>query len=182
MKQDTASSFLEKTFKTDDDYEILSFKLYQFISIFLIKLPLHLTLGSIPAIQIVVFQDLINVQHPSNSNLLRQSIGSIVNFDALDPEWTTKYILKFEYDEKLAELMEKKKNTILNEQMKVSGYETYNSILNSGGIFMIVLFFIQMVVVSVFVKISIQLFKIRSESKSEYEDVSDNEDSQREGG
>ena len=78
--------------------------------------------------------------------------------------------------------MEKKKNTILNEQMKVSGYETYNSILNSGGIFMIVLFFIQMVVVSVFVKISIQLLKIRSESKSEYEDVSDNEDSQREGG
>ena len=111
----------------------------------------------------------MNVQHPSNSNLLRQTIGSIVNFDALDPEWTTKYILKFDYDEKLAEKMEKRKDNILNEQMKVSGYETYNSILNSGGIFMIVMFFVQMVVFSMVIKIVIKVLKVKNTTEYDYE-------------
>ena len=111
----------------------------------------------------------MNVQHPSNSNLLRQTIGSIVNFDALDPEWTTKYILKFDYDEKLAEAMEKRKDNILNEQMKVSGYETYNSILNSGGIFMIVMFFVQMVVFSMVIKIVIKILKVKNTTEYDYE-------------
>ena len=111
----------------------------------------------------------MNVQHPSNSNLLRQTIGSIVNFDALDPEWTTKYILKFDYDEKLAEKMEKRKDNILNEQMKVSGYETYNSILNSGGIFMIVMFFVQMVVFSMAIKIVIKILKVKNTTEYDYE-------------
>ena len=69
--------------------------------IFGIKLPLHFTIGSVNAVQIIVFQDLMNVQHPANSNQLRQLTGGIVNFDALDPEWTTKYFLKFDYDEKV---------------------------------------------------------------------------------
>ena len=48
--------------------------------------------------------------------------------------------------------MDKTNNTVLNDQMKISGYETYNSILNSGGIFAIVMFYILLVMTSAFVK------------------------------
>ena len=57
----------------------------------------------------------MNVQHPANSNQLRQLIGGIVNFDALDPEWTSKHFLNFEYDEAVGKIMYLKNNTVIND-------------------------------------------------------------------
>ena len=49
------STFLQESFSVDNEYNIDTILASDFILIFAIKLPLHLTLGSIPAIQIVVF-------------------------------------------------------------------------------------------------------------------------------
>ena len=55
--------------------------------------------------------------------------------------------------------------------MKINGYETYNSILNSGGISMIVLFYILMVGFSLVIKIIIAILNRKriSGSEEEYE-------------
>ena len=38
-----------------------------------------------------------------------------MNFDALDPEWTSKHFLNFEYDEAVGKIMYLKNNTVINE-------------------------------------------------------------------
>ena len=55
--------------------------------------------------------------------------------------------------------------------MKINGYETYNSILNSGGISIIVLFYILMVGFSLVIKIIIAILNRKriSGSEEEYE-------------
>ena len=88
-------------------------------------------------------------------------MGSIVNFDALDPDWTMNFILDFKYDEKIGEIMYQKNNTVINDQMILSDYRTYNTILNSGGIFITVMFYLFLVQVNVLVKIKIRILKAR---------------------
>ena len=49
--------------------------------------------------------------------------------------------------------------------MHLNEYSTYNAILNSGGVFMIVLFFIFMVSISLFIKLIICLLKRKRKNK-----------------
>lgn len=58
----------------------------------------------------------MNVQHPANSHFLSMVIGSVVNFDIFDPEWTTKYLFNFDYDVALGEeQIELGKTSILHQ-------------------------------------------------------------------
>ena len=69
--------------------------LSQFILVFAVKLPLNVFFGGIGSVQVVSFQNLCNIQHPANSHHFYKIIASVVNFDALDPKWTTKLFLDF---------------------------------------------------------------------------------------
>lgn len=42
-------------------------------------------------------------------------MGSIVNFDALDPDWTMSFVLDFKYDERIGEIMYLRNNTVIND-------------------------------------------------------------------
>ena len=60
----------------------------------------------------------------------------MVTFDALDPEWTTKHALDFDYDEEIGKLQDElKQEAVLNFNMKDNDFETFNPILNMGGNF-----------------------------------------------
>ena len=84
----------------------------------------------------------MNVQHPANSHYLSMVVGSVINFDILDPEWTTKYFFNFDYDIALGdEQIGLGKKTILNQQMQINEYETFNPMLNVGGIILIAVYY-----------------------------------------
>ena len=46
---------------------------------------------------------MMNIPHPANSHHFNRIVAECVNFDALDPEWTTRKVFDFEYDDNLAE-------------------------------------------------------------------------------
>ena len=45
----------------------------------------------------------MNIHHPANSHHFNRIVAECVNFDALDPEWTTRLVFDFENDDKLGE-------------------------------------------------------------------------------
>ena len=97
--------------------------------------------GSIGAIQIIVYQNLCNIQHPANSYHFNRIVRTVVDFDILDPEWTTKYLMNFDYDEIIGNKQDQLGDqAILNYNFKDNEYDTFNPILNLGGNFMIIIY------------------------------------------
>ena len=74
---------------------------------------------------------------PANVSYFYQVLIPVIQFDVLDPEWTTQYVFDFDFP-KQEEL-----GAQVLDQMQNLGYETHNSILNLGSmwIFAILYFF-----------------------------------------
>ena len=89
-------------------------------------------------------------------------IFTILNAEVLDPDWTTKLFLNFDIDELFAqEMFLAKADMMLQPQVYDAGYETFNSILNVGGLYMMLLLLIAGMIISFILAIIIKyLFAI----------------------
>lgn len=89
----------------------------------------------------MVFQ-LCKVQSwPVNLTVVLQIIGEIMNFEIIDPVLITGQMFDFDPDEDYAQLMQTEYQSRVRFQLVDMGFETYNPILNVGGIFFIMLYF-----------------------------------------
>ena len=106
----------------------------EIILVIFVRLPLNLLFGSLLPVQIITFQNILNVHHPANSHHFNRLVGSCVNFDIFDPKWTVKLVFDFDFDDELGEREELLGNdAFLNEMMRQNEIETFNTVLNLGG-------------------------------------------------
>ena len=79
---------------------------------------------------------MLQIVVPANVSMFFEKVIPVIKFDALDPDWTTKVFMDFDMDghEQL--------NHYVLDQMENLGYETHNSLLILGSlwIFMAVYF------------------------------------------
>ena len=75
--------------------------------------------------------------------MLASAIISIINMDLIDPDLINYYLgLNFDRDEEIVSVAHTTES-ILIQQVQDLGFETYNAILNLGGLFcFLVLYFI----------------------------------------
>ena len=67
----------------------------------------------------------------------------IVNFDLINSEWITRLLFNFDKEEELVNrITQSNHRTILSENLQEMEYETFNPVLNVGGIFNIMLLMI----------------------------------------
>ena len=98
--------------------------------------------GSINSIQIIVYQNLSNIIHPANYYNLIRIVRSVVDCDIYDPEWTTKLYIPFDYDEEIGSMQsDLGDSAILKTYFKDFELETFNPILNIGGLFVVFQFY-----------------------------------------
>ena len=85
---------------------------------------------------------MVNILFPANAVILLRNLKTIINAEVLDPEWTTKLIFDFEFEEILVKLINEAKdeNHLLNNHLRDMGYETFSVVLNIGGL---ALFFVK---------------------------------------
>ena len=67
-----------------------------------VKMPLNVFFGGISSVQIISNQGLCNVQHPANSHYFYIIVGSVVNFEVLNPKWV--HVLNFSLYENVGEI------------------------------------------------------------------------------
>lgn len=128
---------------------------------FAIALTLSQVMSTFGAIQIICFQTMMNLKQPGNVRLFHQVLATILNAEVIDPDWTTKLLFDFEIDETYAEEMMKARiSMMLQPQIYDMGFDSYNPILNCGGLYVcICLFIASMIALLVIVLIIQQLLK-----------------------
>ena len=92
------------------------------------------------------------ISYPINVEVFSKIIISLIHFDLLDPEWTTRYVFDFKLDDSngLEDMI------IPKTAFSHFGFETKNPILNLGGIFALIgLYFVQiaLLVMIIFAKL-----------------------------
>lgn len=76
---------------------------------------------------------------------------NVVNVEVVESEQSTEKWFDFDQDEELVTKIDNKKGkTILSEQIKDMGFETYNPILNIGGLFLAINFYFVLLVYAAF--------------------------------
>ena len=83
-------------------------------------------IGMIRSMQVVLHLPLFRILFPANVCTFHEIILPFVMFEFLEPEHSSRLILSFDDDNNQHEMF---------DQMADLGYETHNSILNLGSIF-----------------------------------------------
>ena len=123
-------------------------------------MPLNKYLGGIQAIQLIYFQSNCNIQSPSNIFHFLRIIGSVVNFDILEPEWTTEQFFDFQFEKALGEMQgELEEKSVLNQNMQENGYETFDTMQNIGGVFIVLVLVPVLMVVCGLLKLFLGIYR-----------------------
>lgn len=69
----------------------------------------------------------------------QNTIASVLNMDIISPELTTKRIMDTKPDYSYVEFINQNKiDTVLSAQIQDIGFETFNPLLNVGGLFVLI--------------------------------------------
>ena len=94
---------------------------------------------------------MINIKYPANAQLFANTLIYIVNAEILNPEMLSDVVFDFSANLRVVKVINGEVETeqelppeakYLIPQVQDMGFETYNSILNLGGIFIIIVFFL----------------------------------------
>jgi hypothetical protein len=99
----------------------------------MMALSVNYFVGALNVLQVMSFQSLVNSVPPSNFEFVFGELIKFLNVEVLDPQWTTQIVFDFSYAEDKVEMINHTE-TILIPILKDSGFETYDPVLNSGGI------------------------------------------------
>jgi hypothetical protein len=104
---------------------------------FLINLLMSGAMGDmvlwINSLQMILHLPMMLILIPANVGAFFTLILPVVQFDLLDPDWTTNLI--FEFEEEPEETFENSFGSSVFDQMKDLGYETHNSMQLLGSLF-----------------------------------------------
>jgi hypothetical protein len=78
----------------------------------------------------IIHLPLFPIVLPANVMYFFKVLLAFIMFDLLDSSYTTEVVLDFNYDE------QERKSILIADQTKVLGYETCNSILSLGSLFL----------------------------------------------
>jgi len=109
---------------------------------------------------------MLNLSFPANAQFFAFSILRIVNVDILDPDLINPILgLNFERDEEMISVWEQVMSinplysNYLTPSIQEMGFETFNPILNLGGLFFIFLMYLFQVLWLLFLNISVGSLK-----------------------
>jgi hypothetical protein len=110
---------------------------------FFVALTFNYLLSYIQMLQVISYQSLVNSISPANLEFFFKILIRFMTVEVLEPEWTTQKFLDFKSEKSILE-NEKSKGIITRLTLKLQecGFETYDPILNSGGISIILFAFL----------------------------------------
>ena len=85
--------------------------------------------------QIVIHFPNLKVPTPANVKSINNFLVSIVTFDFLEAEHSSELVLDFDHDKQ--ELLQQ----LIPEEFVETGYESHNSIITLGSIFVLIMFY-----------------------------------------
>lgn len=90
----------------------------------------------IGALNIVCFQLMLNLDYPANVQLIMGNILKLLQADVIDPVWLDGSVFDYSSDERYVEYaMDQNHPMFLKKQIYDCGFETYNPVLNLGGLY-----------------------------------------------
>lgn len=93
-------------------------------------------LNMIGALNIVCFQLMLNLDYPANVQLIMGNILKLLQADVIDPVWLDGSVFDYSSDERYVEYaMDQNHPMFLKKQIYDCGFETYNPVLNLGGLY-----------------------------------------------
>ena len=112
----------------------------------------------INALQMILHLPMLLILIPANVAAFFSIILPVVQFDLLDPDWTTNLV--FEFDDEPEEVFEESFGSKVFDQMKDLGYETHNSMQLLGSLFIFsLLWFVRSLLFFPVVKLFVRLTK-----------------------
>lgn len=108
--------------------------------------------------QIVCHLTMFSTVVPANVSSFFENLIPFVQFDILDPEWTTMIIFDFDFKK------HRKLSVYILDQMQDLGYETHSSILTLGSIWIFACFYL----LKLFVFLMLHLIKWASKGKYKF--------------
>ena len=143
MERNRATAFLSDltdSVKTAIDASIV----FKLVTNFAFSTSMYLLWGFINTLQMILYLPMLEVNFPANVKFMYSILLSVASLDLIPSEYTTQLVFNFSVD------LDKPFSNILEEL----GYETHNSILNLGSIFVYLVFFFVGIVFIYVIKIS----------------------------
>lgn len=115
---------------------------------------------------------------PANKLFVLSIFIRILNVEVLDPEWTTELMFDFNADENY--VFEKLTNgTLENLDQKIYdlGFESFDPIRNSGGLFIFYLFAVSFITLIVCISIVLMIYRKRCKRRTSAEGGQENQPS-----
>lgn len=127
-----------------------------------ISASLSMFFSLIGTLNIICFQLMIKLDYPGNVQLIMGTILRLLNAELLDPTLLDQVVFDFSTDVLYVEAaIVKVQKMFLSQQIYDVGFETYNPVLNLGGLYFIFLFIlINMTVLAAF-KLVMLFLKVR---------------------
>lgn len=92
------------------------------------------------ALNVVCFQLMLNLDYPANVQMIMGTILNLLNADVIDPDWSTALVYDFAPDTKYVEYaFQVDHKMFLTKQIYDTGFETYNPVLNLGGLYIFII-------------------------------------------
>lgn len=113
----------------------------------------------ISSLNVICFQMMMTFKVPVNVKFFFGILLTFINADLLDPQWTTSLVFDYEPDIIFVEeAFDNSQPLILTREIYEQGFETFNPILNLGGLFVIITYVVIKMVVLLLLKISMRFF------------------------
>lgn len=125
-------------------------------------------LGMLHVLQVLVFQTMINVTYPANAQIIAYMVAQMLNIDVIDPRFFFTKWFEFNREVELVAFLDENE---LYEQMRIiknvqeCSFETFNPILNMGGIISIFLAILIQLLISILSLMIIFVLDVRFEKR-----------------
>lgn len=107
---------------------------------FLISASMSMFFNMIGTLNVICFQLMLNLNYPGNVQMVMGTILGLLNAEMIDPNLLNHMVFNYDPDVLYVEsAFVFEKTMFLNKQIYDVGFETYNPVLNLGGLYFIFL-------------------------------------------
>lgn len=161
----TTRSLIEST---DEIVQSLNtFNAIQIVLNMIFQVSLSNLLALIGSLQILVFQLCLVRNWPVNLQTTLIIVMKVLNFEFIDPKMITDEVYDFEYDKMWAEYVQTYKPSDFNFHLVDLDFETFNPILNAGGLFILICLYSVLIVPFLILYLYVHLCMRKSDTEGE---------------
>lgn len=128
-----------------------------------VSLSMSLFIGVIDTLNVVCFSSMFKQDPPPNKELYNKALVEFLGAEVIDPSWTTELIYDFDTELDLIDEMTtdgKLSDTVLKRNIYDLGFEQFDPILNTGGLYIMFFMTLGFMTVSIICKKVWSLMKI----------------------